>query len=74
MCPDAQACFEDPACVQGAICAFTTCVSDQDASAGGLDCWLGCFEENPTAALSAFSAFTCVATDCGMGCAGAVGP
>ncbi|HVJ21010.1 MAG TPA: hypothetical protein VM686_36620 [Polyangiaceae bacterium] len=73
MCPDAQACLEDPACVQGAICAVQTCVSDQDAGAG-LDCWLGCFEGNPTAALTAFSAFSCVATSCGMGCMGALGP
>ena len=72
-CPEAQECFNDPACVQGALCAFTTCVSDQDAPAG-LDCWLGCFEGNSGAALAAFTAFTCVGQNCGMGCAGLAGP
>jgi hypothetical protein len=71
MCPEAQDCFNDPVCLQGSICAATTCLSGQDASAGGLDCWLGCFGNDPGAAVTAFTAFSCVASSCGMGCAGA---
>jgi hypothetical protein len=65
-CPAAQTCFEDPACVQGAACALATCVAQDGGD--GLDCWLGCFEDDPAAALTAFSAFTCVAGSCGMDC------
>ncbi len=71
-CPDAQACFMDPACVQGALCAATTCTQG-DGGTDQLACWLGCFGGDTQAALSAFTAFSCVLTSCGDGCSGALG-
>jgi hypothetical protein len=71
-CPQAQACLTDPACIQGSICAATTCVQNQDAG-DGLTCWLGCFDGGAESALNAFSAFSCLLTNCGTGCASAFG-
>ncbi len=74
-CPEAQACFMDPACVQGALCAATTCVQDGGgADADQLTCWLGCFGGDTQAALSAFTAFSCVVTNCTDGCSAGLGP
>jgi hypothetical protein len=62
-----NACYNNPACAGGVVCAVTSC--------GGfsLGCVLSCFGGNFQAAIQAFAAFTCVATNCGQQCIGAIG-
>jgi hypothetical protein len=61
-----NACFNNPACAQGVVCAATSC--------GGfnLQCILQCFGGNFQAGLQAFQAFLCLAQNCGQECIGAI--
>jgi hypothetical protein len=70
-CPAVQQCIFDQACRDGAICAFQTCLG---GSGGGFDlqCMLGCFNGDFTAAFQAFQAFQCFFTNCGSQCNGAI--
>jgi hypothetical protein len=61
-----NACFNNPACAQGVVCAATSC--------GGfnLQCILQCFGGNFQAGLQAFQTFICLASNCGQECIGAI--
>lgn len=65
-----NACYNDPSCVGGVTCAFTSCFG---GGAPSFQCLLGCFGGDFGAALKAVSAFRCVAQSCGQTCAGAFG-
>ncbi len=61
-----NACYNDPACASGVVCAATSC--------GGfnLQCVLSCFQGKFQAAIKAFQVFTCLAQNCGQSCIGVV--
>jgi hypothetical protein len=61
-----NACFNNPACAQGVVCAATSC--------GGfnLQCILQCFGGNFQAGLQAFQSFLCLAQNCGQQCIGVI--
>lgn len=61
-----NACFNNPACAQGVVCAATSC--------GGfnLQCILQCFGGNFQAGFQAFQSFLCLAQNCGQQCIGVI--
>lgn len=70
-CPAVQECLFDNACRDGAICAFQNCLG---SGGGGLNlqCMLGCFNGDFSAALKAFQAFQCFFSQCGGACSGGI--
>lgn len=77
-CPDINACYNDPVCVQGIQCTVTDCLAGgggggNGGSGGGggqIDymCVLGCFNNDFGAAMTAISAFSCITQTCGTDC------
>lgn len=69
-CPAAGACFQNPACLQGTICAVSQCLG------GGpnFGCVLNCFNGDFMAAFQALQAVGCVFQQCGQQCQGLFGP
>ncbi len=61
-----NACFNNPGCASGVVCAVTSC--------GGfnLGCVFGCFQGDFSAAIQAFQAFSCLAGNCGQQCVGVI--
>jgi len=68
-CPEAMDCLTDASCRDGAICAIRDCMS---GGSPNLQCMLGCFDGNLSAAMSAFQAVQCVMSDC-SDCGGLLG-
>ena len=61
-------CYNDQACVNGLVCAVSTCLGGGGPDIG---CVLNCFNGDFGAAMKAFRAFRCIATNCGSACSGA---
>jgi hypothetical protein len=68
-CPAVQECIFDQACRDGAICAFQSCMS---GGSPNLQCMLGCFNGDFTAAFKAFQSFQCFFSQCGQQCGGSI--
>jgi hypothetical protein len=58
-------CLNDEACRTGLQCTFTMCLGSGMPDQA---CVLGCFMNNPLAALSAVAALTCINMSCGASC------
>jgi hypothetical protein len=71
-CPDAAACFADPACVEGLLCTFTTC-AETGSSEPDFGCVLTCFNNDAGKALQGISAVVCIGTYCVETCEGGGG-
>jgi hypothetical protein len=69
-CPSALQCLQDPACMQGAMCAFTQCLGGGQPDFG---CLLTCFNGDFSAAIQAFQAVTCVMGQCQNECGNLIG-
>ena len=69
-CPQAAACFQNPACLQGTICAATQCLGGPP----DFGCVLNCFNGDFMAAFQALQAVGCVFQQCGQQCQGLFGP
>jgi hypothetical protein len=69
-CPQAQACLQNPTCLQGTICAVTQCLGGPP----DFGCVLNCFNGDFMAAFQALQAVTCIFQQCGQQCQGLFGP
>jgi hypothetical protein len=69
-CPEATACLQNPACLQGTLCTVSQCLGGSP----DFGCILGCFNGDFLAAFQALQALGCVFSQCGQECQGAFGP
>lgn len=66
-CPEAMACIQDSACVQGMVCAVSQCLG---GGSPDMMCVLDCFNGDMQAAMLALNTITCIFGSCGPECAG----
>ena len=67
-CPEATACFQNPACVEGLICGASACGGLEGPVA--LRCWVACFNGDTGLALQALTAAVCLSARCSVACQG----
>ena len=67
-----NACFNNPACVNGLFCTLQMCagglLGDSGFSPTNIACVLGCFNGDQNLAFQALASFTCLTMTCGGAC------
>jgi hypothetical protein len=63
--PQVNQCLNNDVCRMGLQCTFTMCLSSGMPDQA---CLLGCFNNDPAAALTAFATLSCINSNCGAAC------